>query len=85
MALRFAMKSIGFTYETLRAPNGPRHAWSSMADILRSDVTDGILCDIGMPVPRLAGPELSQLLAKMRYAGHRASDLYIGLCPEKIQ
>lgn len=26
------------------------HAWSSMADILRSDVTDGILCDIGMPV-----------------------------------
>ncbi|CAK9090174.1 unnamed protein product [Durusdinium trenchii] len=26
------------------------HAWSSMADILRSDVTDDILCDIGMPV-----------------------------------
>lgn len=26
------------------------HAWSSMAEILRSDLTDGILCDIGMPV-----------------------------------
>ncbi|CAE7217531.1 nadsyn1 [Symbiodinium necroappetens] len=26
------------------------HAWSSMADLLKTDLTDGILCDIGMPV-----------------------------------
>jgi len=26
------------------------HAWSSFAELLRSDLTDGILCDIGMPV-----------------------------------
>jgi NAD+ synthase (glutamine-hydrolysing) len=26
------------------------HAWSSFAELLNSDLTDGILCDIGMPV-----------------------------------
>lgn len=26
------------------------HSWESLADILKSKVTDGILCDIGMPV-----------------------------------
>eukprot|EP00439_Symbiodinium_sp_Y106_P084667 s82_g26.t1 len=26
------------------------HAWSSMADLLKTGLTDGILCDIGMPV-----------------------------------
>jgi len=26
------------------------HCWESMCTILRSDITDGILCDIGMPV-----------------------------------
>ena len=27
-----------------------RHSWQSLAMLLRTDVTDGILCDIGMPV-----------------------------------
>ncbi len=27
-----------------------RHSWEVLADILASDLTDGILCDIGMPV-----------------------------------
>mmetsp|Transcript_18516 Transcript_18516/g.43350 ORF Transcript_18516/g.43350 Transcript_18516/m.43350 type:complete len:762 (+) Transcript_18516:55-2340(+) len=26
------------------------HAWNSLAELLRTDVTDGIICDIGMPV-----------------------------------
>jgi NAD+ synthase (glutamine-hydrolysing) len=26
------------------------HAWSSFAQLLKSDLTDGILCDIGMPI-----------------------------------
>jgi NAD+ synthase (glutamine-hydrolysing) len=26
------------------------HAWESLAKILESDLTDGIICDIGMPV-----------------------------------
>lgn len=27
-----------------------RHSWECLADILQSDLTDGILCDIGMPI-----------------------------------
>ncbi len=27
-----------------------RHSWEVMADILKTDLTDGIVCDIGMPV-----------------------------------
>ena len=27
-----------------------RHSWECLADILNSDLTDGIICDIGMPV-----------------------------------
>lgn len=27
-----------------------RHSWEALAELLRSDLTDGILCDIGMPV-----------------------------------
>ena len=26
------------------------HAWDSLAQLLQTDLTDGILCDIGMPV-----------------------------------
>jgi NAD+ synthase (glutamine-hydrolysing) len=31
-------------------PDTFEHSWECLADILTSDVTDGILCDIGMPV-----------------------------------
>jgi len=31
-------------------PDTFMHAWESLAELLASDLTDGILCDVGMPV-----------------------------------
>lgn len=45
------LEITGYTCEDhFLEPDTFEHSWESIADILKSDLTDGILCDIGMPI-----------------------------------
>ena len=37
-------------YDHFLEPDTELHSWQVLAELLATDLTDGILCDVGMPV-----------------------------------